>query len=229
MIKRLKRILVATAIGLVICAAGIWALVRVLNEGTSRYQGHPLYYWVQQADSPDAAASHQAEVVLNGTILPRLTETMFHDTNDLHLRLALIEQLNKLPGVNIYSTTAYGRRAEAARQLGQIGPRAKAAIPDLIKVLNGKDPAPRSPAALALGQIHSEPDTIIPLLMKLLDDPQDGVPESAVGGMGQFGGLAKAAVPKLLQLLKGPDKDMRHAAVIALQQIAPEEVAKPGN
>jgi hypothetical protein len=229
MIKRLKRILLATAAGLVVFAAGMWVLVRVLDEGMPRYQGQPLYYWVQQANSPDAAASHQAEVVLSATILPRLTETMFHDTNDSHLRLALIEQLNTLPGVNIYSTTAYGRRAAAAQQLGQAGPRAKAAISNLIKALDGKDPAPRPFAALALGQIHSEPETIIPLLMHLIDDPQDGVPESAVGGLGQFGGLATPAVPKLLQLLKAPDKDMRHAAIIALEQIAPEEAAKAGH
>jgi HEAT repeat protein len=80
-----------------------------------------------------------------------------------------------------------------------------------------------------LGQIHSEPDTLIPLLMNLLDDPQDGVPEAAAGGLGQFGSLSKAAVPKLLQWLKGPDKDMRHAAIIALEQIAPDEAAKAGN
>jgi HEAT repeat protein len=229
MIKRLKRILVASAIGLAVCAAGIWVLVRVLDEGVPRFQGQPLIYWLQHASSPDAAASHQAEMVLNTTILPQLTETMFHDTNDSQLRLALIEQLNTLPGVNIYRSTAYGRREEAARQLGQAGPRAKATIPDLIKVLNGKDPAPRAPAAFSLGQIHSEPDTIIPLLMNLLNDPQEGVPEAAATGLGQFGGLAKAAVPKLLQWSKGPDKELRHAAIIAIEQIVPEEAAKAGN
>jgi hypothetical protein len=229
MIKRLKRILIATAIGLVVCATGIWVLVRVLDEGIPRYQGKQLYDWLRQANSSDTAASQQAEVVLAAIVLPRLTDTMFHDTNDSHLRLALIELLNTLPGVNIYCTTAYGRRAAAARQLGELGPRAKAAIPDLIKVLGGKDPAPRASAALALGQIHSESDTIIPLLLSLLDDPQDGVPEAAAGGLGQFGNMSKAAVPKLLQWLKGPDKDLQHAAIIALEQIAPDEAAKAGN
>ena len=96
-------------------------------------------------------------------------------------------------------------------------------------MLGGKDAAPRASAALALGQIHSESDTIIPLLLSLLDDPQDGVPEAAAGGLGQFGNMSKAAVPKLLQWLKGPDKDLQHAAIIALEQIAPDEAAKAGN
>ena len=228
MIKRLKRILIASAIGLVAFAAGIWVLVRMLDESLPRYQGKPLYHWVKQANSPDAAASHAAEVVINTTILPQLAETMFHDMNDSQLRLTLIEQLNTLPGVNIYRTTAYDRRAEAARLLGEIGPHAKAAIPDLIKVLNGKDPAPRATAALALGQIRAEPDTVIPFFMKLTEDPQDGVPEAAVAGLGQFDSLSKPAVPKLLKMVKGPDKDMQHAAGIALRQIAPEEAAKVG-
>ena len=97
-----------------------------------------------------------------------------------------------------------------------------------MEVLNGKDPAPRPAAALALGQIHSEPATVIPLLMTLLDDPQNGVPEAAVTGLGEFGGLSKAVVPRLLQLSKVHDKDMRHAATVALKQIAPEEAAKAG-
>jgi HEAT repeat protein len=65
--------------------------------------------------------------------------------------------------------------------------------------------------------------------LSLLDDPQDGVPEAAAGGLGQFGNMSKAAVPKLLQWLKGPDKDLQHAAIIALEQIAPDEAAKAGN
>jgi len=228
MIKRLKRILTASAIGLAVVAAGIWVLIRVLDEGIPRYSGKPLFDWVQQADSSDAAASHKAEVVINTLILPQLSGTMLNDTNDSQLRLALIEQLNTLPGVNLYHSTAYGRRAEAARQIGEIGPRAKAAIPDLIKVLKGADPAPRAAAASALGRIHSEPDTIIPLLTKLIDDPQASVPEAAVVGLGQFGALSKTAIPKLIKLVKGLDKDMQHAAGIALRQIAPEEAAKLG-
>jgi hypothetical protein len=161
MIQRWKRILVASAIGLVVVAVGIWILAWGLDEGTPRYQGRPLSYWVQQAKSPDTAASRQAQVVLNASIIPQLTDTMFHDTNDSRLRLALIEQMNTLPGVNIRYATAYDRRGAAARQLGEAGPFAKAAIPDLIRVINGEDPAPRSRAALALGQINGEPDAII--------------------------------------------------------------------
>jgi hypothetical protein len=228
MMKRLKRILVASAIGVALCVAGIWGLTRALNEGTPRYQGQTMDYWLEQANSQDAAASNQAWVVLNTTVIPQLVRTMFEDTNDSRLRLALIDQLNALPGVQIYSTLAEGRRAVSARALGEIGPRAKATIPELIKVLKGNDPGPRPAAASALGQIHCEPETVIPLLVALLDDPQDGVPEEAATALGQFGSLSKAAVPKLLELLKVPDKDLYFAVTTALKQIAPEEAPKSG-
>jgi hypothetical protein len=229
MIKRSKRILVATAIGLAVCVGGIWVLTRVLNEGMApRYQGQSLFYWVERANSPEPAASNQACEVLNTTIIPQLTDAMFHDTNDSRIRLALIDQLNSLPGVQIYFTVAEGRRTMAAAALGEIGSHAKAAIPDLIKVLKGSDPAPRAGAASALGKIHSEPETIIPLLVGLLDDPQDGVPEGAATALGQFGSLSKAAVPKLLELSKVPDKDLQVAVSIALKQIDPEAAAKAG-
>jgi hypothetical protein len=67
------------------------------------------------------AANHQAEMVLNATIFPRLSETIFHDPNDSQLRLVLIEQLSTLPQVHIYHAPAYGRRVEAARKVGLMG------------------------------------------------------------------------------------------------------------
>ena len=143
MIKRLRRILIGTAIGLVFLAGSIWALTRLLNEAIPRYQGRFLSDWIEQAHSRDAAMSNQACMVLSTTIIPQLTQTMFCDTNDSRLRLALIDWLNDLPGVQIYSTTAPMRRASAAEWLGEIGPPAQPAIPDLIKVLKSKDPAPR--------------------------------------------------------------------------------------
>jgi hypothetical protein len=226
MIKRLKRMLIATAIGLVLLAGSLWALTRLLNEAVPRYQGRFLSEWIEQAHSRDVTASNQACMVLSATIIPQLTQTMFCDTNDSRLRLALIDQLNDLPGVQIYVTTAYGRRAGAAQWLGQIGPLAKPAIPDLIKVLKRSDPAPRPNAARALGDIHSQPELIIPLLRSLLDDPQDDVPDGAALALGAFGNLSKPAVPKLKELLKVPDKDLRAAAAKALKQIAEAEAPK---
>lgn len=227
-INRVRRILIVVAVVLALIVGAVWVLAHALDEGVPRYHGHVLDYWVARANSQDTATSNQACLILHTTIIPQLTETMFHDTNDSHFKLALVERLNTLPGLQISATVTAGRRVAALEALGQIGPLAKATIPDLIKVLKGKDLTPRPATALALGRIRSEPETVIPLLVALLDDPQDGVPENAVEGLGQLGSLSKPLVPKLLPLLKAPDKDRRHAASIALRQIDPEAAAKAG-
>jgi HEAT repeat protein len=153
---------------------------------------------------------------------------MFHDTNDSSLRLGLIERLNGLPGVQILFVPADGRRGQAVESLAEMGPRAKAAIPDLIKAVKGNDSVVRGPAARALGQIHSEPDVIIPLLMDCLDSPLEGVPEGAAGGLGEFGPLAKVAIPKLIEMLKVREKDLHAAVQLALKKIDPEATTQGG-
>jgi HEAT repeat protein len=152
---------------------------------------------------------------------------MFHDTNDSKLRLSVIETLNGLPGVQVYFTEADGRRFDAAGCLGKIGPAAKAAVPDLIKALKGKDAAIRVAAISALGKIRSEPETVVPLLIQYLDD--ENLDVSAAKALGEFGSLAKPAIPKLLPLLRAKDDDDQAAATEALKKIDPVAAAQAEN
>lgn len=229
MIPRLKRILIGVVIGSAVLAGGIWVMIHTLgNYDDERYEGKPLSYWLEQAESREAATSNHARALLEALVIPQLTARMFCDTNDSSLRLGLIDQLNNLPGVQILYLPAESRRVRAANSLGDIGPRARAAIPDLIKALKGNDAAVQGPAANALGRIHSEPDKIIPMLIQCLDSPVQGVPEGAAEGLGEFGPLSKAAVPKLTELLKVRDKDLLRAVRSALKEIDPEAAAKAG-
>jgi HEAT repeat protein len=177
-------------------------------------------------NSPVPALSNDTRVVIQTVVIPDLTVTMFYDTHDSKLRSSLIDELNTLPGVNIYFIPAAGRRAQAAASLGTLGPQAQVALPDLIKALKGSDQAVRGAAAKALGEIRSQPETVIPILVAYVDDPQDEVPPAAVEALGNFGALSRPALPKLIPLLKKPDKDLQRALRIALRQIDPEEAAK---
>jgi HEAT repeat protein len=228
MLKRLKRILVGVVVGVAVLTFATWILIQTLGYHEDRYQGRSLSYWIKQAETPEAAISNQARVVLESQVIPQLTAKMFSDTNDSSLRLSLIEKLNALPGVQILFIQADGRRAGVVTDLGDMGSRAKAAIPDLIKALKGNDSAVRGPAAKALGQIHCEPEKIIPLLVDCLNSPLEGLPEGAARGLGEFGPLAQAAAPKLVELLKVPDKEMRAAAHSALMKIQPEAATQAG-
>ncbi len=225
---RLKRILAGVVAGLVIFAGSVWVLIHTLGEHEPIYQGKPIGYWEARMNSPVAEVSNETRIVIATRIIPQLTKTMFHDTRDSTLRRALVDQLNNLPGVTIYFTPAEGRRARAAGDLGSLGSRAEAAIPDLIKAIRGKDEAVRVAAVSALGQIHGQPETVLPLLTSCLEDPQSGMPDAAVESLGSFGPLSRPAWPKLIPLLKIRDKDMQRALKIALKEIDPEEAAKVG-
>ncbi len=224
--KRIVRMSVAVVAGLGIVFGGIWLLTRTLGEHDTLYQGKAAYYWSQQVNSPDATASNRANAVLTGDIIPGLVNVMLCDTNDSRLRLALIDKLNDLPGVTIYFEPADGRRALAARGLGEFGLAAKQAIPVLLQALKSNDTVVHGPAIAALGKIHGDPDTIIPLLMGYLDDKD--VNDEAATALGNFGSQAKVALPKLIPMLKIPDKDLHHAVALALQQIDPAAAAQAG-
>ncbi|HVM49459.1 MAG TPA: HEAT repeat domain-containing protein [Candidatus Acidoferrum sp.] len=226
--KRLKHILAALALALALTAGVLWAMTRALNEHPPRYQGHPLEYWLNQARTQDAGASNHACLVIQATVVPQLIDTLLHDHTDSAFKRELAARLSALPGVQVYCSTAAGRRTAAAERLGEIGPPAGAAIPALLQVLEGADRPSRPSAALALGRIQREPQTVIPRLAALLGDSQDGVPEMAATALGLWGSRAKAAVPKLLPLLKAPDRELQAAAATALKQICPEAAQSAG-
>jgi HEAT repeat protein len=222
MLPRLRRVLLGVAIGAMLFAAALWVLTQTLGERDTLYAGKPSEFWVMQMTNSNSSVSNTARVMIESQIIPQLVNQMLTDTNDSHLRMALIEWLNGLPLVNIIYTPADGRRVRATRSIGELGACARNTIPILVKAFKGTDPIVRAPAARALGQIHGDPESILPLLIGAIDDPQDDVPEAAVTGLGYFGPEAKMALPKLKPLLNVPDKDMRYAASVAIGRIALE-------
>ena len=141
-------------------------------------------------------------------------------------------------------------RRAAAWVLGNIGPEAKAAIPDLVGLLQdkkcslggcfdpgrnrarfhpgahdvtpGQNAAIRGAAAVALGTIGPEAKSAIPTLAELLDDKD--LRREAASALGNMGPEAKIATPALTGLLQ--DKlipiNVRFAAAEALVEIGSE-------
>jgi hypothetical protein len=226
--ERALRILVGVLAGLLLLAVSIWVLGKALGNRhfPAFYAGRTMDDWEQQLYGNNAAASNAAFAIIQSQVIPQFVEAMLHDTNDSPARLALIETVGSLPGIEIDYLKARYRRAEAASYLGELGPAAKSALPDLIRALKGDDPAFRQIVITSLGKIHSDPDTVIPVLIPYLED--ENLDAAAANALAEFGSLAKAAVPKLLPLLHAQDDDDQVAAQNALLKIDPEAAAKAG-
>lgn len=222
--QRLVRLLICMVIGVGILVGGIWLLCRSLEDRDVLYQGKSRYYWSEEFKKRNPATTNEVVRVLNQEIIPRLTKTMFEDTNDSPFRISLVDNLNALPGIHIFYQVADGRRADAAAGLGEFGPWATSAIPALLQAFQSQDAVIRVPAAISLGKIHAQPDFIIPLLINNLE--KEDFNESAAEALGEYGNLAKAAIPKLIALLPVRDKDLHHAIQEALAKIDPEKAAR---
>lgn len=105
-------------------------------------------------------------------------------------------------------------RLESAQALRRIGKDAKAAIPALIKVLEGQDTELASYAAETLGLIGSDAKAAIPALVNSLG--RTSIQDTIIFALGQMG---KDAVPELIALISGSDKVTRILALLAIGQI----------
>lgn len=148
-------------------------------------------------------------------------------------------------------------RAGAAEALGEIGPKAFAAVPYLINALKDSDADVRCRTADALGEIGRAAAAgvaaliaglkdqnwdvrvcaasalgkigplAVPALIAALKDQDAHVRAGAAWALGEIGPKAFAAVPLLIKLLKDPDEDVRGEAADALGKIDPIKFPPP--
>jgi HEAT repeat protein len=98
-------------------------------------------------------------------------------------------------------------RVDAAKAIGRMRSEGKAAVPDLIKLLDDQDLEVRIAAACSLGRIGPDAAAAVPALAKLVSLPYRGVtPEmtlriEATAALGSIGPQAKSTIPELANLL----------------------------
>lgn len=111
-------------------------------------------------------------------------------------------------------------RFDAAERLGEMGPAAASAVPELTQALSLPSHDVRAEAAWALGQIGPEAAPAIPVLIERLAPGNDRkVRGEAAWALGRIGPPNSSAVPRLVQNLTDKDWYVRGSAAWAIARI----------
>jgi HEAT repeat protein len=120
--------------------------------------------------------------------------------------------------VNDLHNPDYQAQVNAAEDLGRLGPKACAAVPDLLlKVTNSNDLVARS----AKDAIDAICLTDISPLADALSDERPNVRFAAAMEIPRMGSRAKDAVPALVKALDSDDRMFKAAVILALQRMGP--------
>lgn len=110
---------------------------------------------------------------------------------------------------------------QAANDLIDLGPKAKAAVPALIEALAGGSPELQWHASMALSAIGPAAKEAVPALTKALKSRDPMVRGHAANALQQIGDSSQPVVEGLAHLLDDSDHNVRRAAIDALVGIRP--------
>jgi HEAT repeat protein len=106
--------------------------------------------------------------------------------------------------------------------LGEVGPVAKSAVPDIIPLLGDEGPAIRRQAAMTLGEIGPAAKDAVPALIKALDEKEAAVRFAAAYALGKIGDRrAESALEK--EMTGNGPLFLRTVCAWALMQINPDD------
>ncbi len=107
-------------------------------------------------------------------------------------------------------------RGSAATALGKLGPRAKKAVPYLVKALKDKEIGVRDRVGQALEKIGED---AVPELIKAARDPDEVTRRRVLVILGNIGPAAKDALPVVFELRSDNDEFVQEAAKAAFVKI----------
>lgn len=175
--------------------------------------------------SPDVRSS--AGVALSKIHDERAVRYLVEFLSDSKTQHSAIDSLKRLGPTALPAVPALRKLLRSAKNgqlqlrvalvLGEIGPEARSALPDLIAALH--NPGAAGGVAYALGQWGPDAWEAVSDLMFILDAADDLVRRNAARALGHIGPAAEMAIPSLTELLDDRDHSVRAHAAIALWQI----------
>lgn len=112
-------------------------------------------------------------------------------------------------------------RVEAAYTLGQMGPKAAAAVDALAKLVDDENLQIATEAIIALGKIGPDAKAAVPTLCAALMKEGEKNSHAIVFALGDIGPAASAAEPLLLEAMQAGDKSLAAIAARSYVEIQP--------
>jgi HEAT repeat protein len=224
-----KRWLLAIIAVVVICVVAGLLLMRPSHPGLV-YKGKTVEDWsVQLYISQDETARNTASAALKELgpkAMPDLNRMLRR--KDPFIRRQVWSIAPKLParfrkGIvsNVNPPRAGLVHIAAMRGIAAIGPDAAPAIPELSRMLQGKDLHESWEAGYALGAMGPE---AVRVLTAALHSEYPAVMQAALAGLKQVGPAAREAVPNMIEKLGHHDPAVREWAISALAGIGQRAV-----
>lgn len=119
----------------------------------------------------------------------------------------------------------FGTVFVACSALQGAGPSGKAAVPELMKLLDSSDPYIPVLAARALSGIGPDAGSAVPVLAGLMKKPNRPLARASAKALSVMGPATVAVVPQLLAALKSDDSELVRYAVTAIGSAGPQAKA----
>ena len=229
---KLRPIPTVLAIGLVLCAA--WVFHRFREP---KFQGKPLSAWLQEARENDEMAnlllqtdfdspSARALRAMGTDCLPALLRNIRIRQSGFREEVRKFAEQN--PWIGIHPQRFEDVQAQTALAFAVLGPIAKPAVPQLIKLLNSDAPEVRFLAAFSLAKIGRVSEDVVPAISKFarqsLQTNTNAVPGPgdelvAAYSLNQLGDAARPALAQIQALTNAANVEARSMAEAALLKL----------
>lgn len=218
--KRPSRILLFTVVGILLLAFG-WFVLRPREPS---YQGKTLTEWLTNAyemfSYPDACGeSVRAVRHIGPSAIPTLLN--YASAKDSRLKRALLQWNDTHPTISLPLSSQFELHILAERGLYILGPDAKEAVPELVRLLKHDDDDVRTTAAACLGGIGPAAQSAVPDLIMEFEREMSSTNQNfaAAYALAKIGPSAQAAIPSLKKGLTNNSSQCRRFSEIALINI----------
>jgi len=198
------------------------------QEPEPRFAGRPLHEWVADLKAGDTFVRQLAVGALTelgpaaAAAVPALLEALREAKPEpLPARREVGPWDDDDPGESFEHPEADSYRfegvpdfrADIARALARIGPKAQGTLGALKELMKDPNPHVRRTAGTALAGLR---EVGAPELLKALEDPDQRVREAAALGLSEARSRGDAVAHALVERLQDPDRSVREAATLAL-------------